>query len=144
MTKRLKHSKPANGEEAAMTNEDRDGSGLSARAGRERPHVDAERHGEMTGPTGRAPTTDRIGDPDRSSVASGAAQGAGAGILAGTAIAGPIGMPFGAMAGAAVGALAEAVDEEGGSNGYRPLSAPASRGTGPVDPAIDFVDNDRD
>ena len=117
---------------------------LSARAGRERPpHGDAELHGEMTGPTGRAPATERAGDPDRSSVGSGAAQGAGAGMLAGTAIAGPIGMPIGAAAGAAVGALAEAVDEEGGTNGYRALSAPGSRGTGPVDPAIDFVDNDR-
>jgi hypothetical protein len=127
-----------------MTNEDRRGSDLPARAGRERaPRGVAELHGEMTGPTGRALSTEHTGDPDRSSVASGAAQGAGAGIMAGTAIAGPIGMPFGAIAGAAVGALAEAVDEEGGSNGYRPLSAPGSRGTGPVDPATDFVDNDR-
>jgi hypothetical protein len=127
-----------------MTNEERGGSDLPARAGRERrPHGDAELHGEMTGPTGRAPATERVGDPDRSSVASGAAQGAGAGIMAGTAIAGPIGMPIGAIAGAAVGAAAEAVDEEGGSNGYQPLSAPGSRGTGLVDPATDFVDNDR-
>jgi hypothetical protein len=127
-----------------MTNEDRDGSDLPARAGRERPpHADAELHGEMTGPTGRAPSTERTGDPYRSSAASGAAQGAGAGIMAGTAIAGPVGMPFGAIAGAAFGALAEAVDDEGGTNDYRPLSAPGSRGTGPVDPATDFVDNDR-
>jgi hypothetical protein len=127
-----------------MANEDGRGSDLVWRAGRERPpHGDPELHGEMTGPTGRAPATERVGDPDRSSVASGAAQGAGAGIMAGTAIAGPIGMPFGAIAGAAVGAAAEAVDEEGGSNGYRPLSAPGSRGTGLVDPASDFVDNDR-
>jgi hypothetical protein len=97
---------------------------------------------EMSGPTGHAPTTERTGDPDRSSVSSGAAQGAGAGVLVGTAIAGPVGMPFGAIAGAAVGVVAEIVDEEGGTNGYRPLSAPGSRGTGPVDPAFDFVDND--
>jgi hypothetical protein len=98
---------------------------------------------EMPGPTGRAPTTERTGDPDRSSLESGAAQGAGAGIIAGTAIAGPLGMPFGAIAGGALGTLAEAVDDEGGTNGYGPLSAPGSRGTGPVDPAYDFVDNDR-
>jgi hypothetical protein len=97
----------------------------------------------MTGPTGRAPSTERTGDPDRSSVASGAAQGAGAGIIAGTVVAGPIGMPFGAIAGAAVGAVAEVVDEEGGTNWNRPLSEPGSRGTGPVDPAYDFVDNTR-
>jgi hypothetical protein len=74
---------------------------------------------------------------------AGAAQGVGTGIIAGTAIAGPIRTPFGAIAGAAVGAMAEVVDEEGGTNGYRPLSEPGSRGTGPVDPAYDFVDNTR-
>jgi hypothetical protein len=129
-----------------MTNERAAGAGsdLVRRAGRERPpHRDPELHGEMTGPTGRAPATERKGDPDRSSVASGTAQGAGAGLLAGTAIAGPIGMPIGAAIGAAVGAAAEVVDEEGGTNGARALSKPGSRGTGLVDPAIDFVDNER-
>jgi hypothetical protein len=77
---------------------------------------------EMSGPSRRALTTERTGDPDRSRVASGATQGAGAGMLV---------------------TLAEVVDEEGGTNGYAPLSQPASRGTGPVDPAYDFVDNDR-
>ena len=66
---------------------------------------------EKTGPTGRAITTERPGDPDRSSVAS--------------------------------RALVDVLDEEGGRNGPRSLSAPASRGTGPVDPAYDFVDNER-
>jgi hypothetical protein len=98
---------------------------------------------KMSGPTGRAATTERTGDPDRTSIASGAAKGAGAGIIAGTALAGPVGMPFGAIVGAAVGAAAEVTDEEGGRNDNRPLSAPASRGTGPVDPAYDFVDNER-
>ena len=127
-----------------MTNERRPGADLVARAGRERPpHTDPELHGEMTGPTGRAPATERVGDPERSSVASGAARGAGAGIIAGTAIAGPLGMPVGAVAGAALGAVAEAVDEEGGTNESRPLTEPGSRGTGPVDPAYDFVDNER-
>lgn len=125
-------------------NERSAGFDLPARAGRERrPHRDAELHHEMTGPTGRASATERTGDPDRSSVASGAAQGAGAGLIAGTAVAGPIGMPIGAIAGAAIGAAAEAVDEEGGTNASKPLSAPGSEGTGPVDPAIDFVDNSR-
>jgi hypothetical protein len=127
-----------------MTNQRRTEPDLVARAARgRRAHGDHELDAEMAGPTGRAPSTERAGDPDRSSVASGAAQGAGAGVIAGTAIAGPIGMPIGAVVGAALGAAAEAVDEEGGANGYRPLSAPGSRGTGPVDPAYDFVDNTR-
>jgi hypothetical protein len=71
---------------------------------------------ELTGPTGLARTTEARGDPDRSSVA---------------------------IARAPVGTLAEVVDEEGGTNGPRTLSVPGSRGTGPVDPAYDFVDNER-
>lgn len=128
-----------------MTNQRRTGPELVGRTGRQaRRHADGpEVRDEMSGPTGRAPSTEGMGDPDRSSVASGAAQGAGAGLIAGTAIAGPLGMPFGAIAGAALGAAAEVVDEEGGTNGGRPLSAPGSRGTGPVDPAYDFVDNNR-
>ena len=60
-------------------------------------------------------------------------------MLVGTAVAGPIGMPIGAAIGAAVGGIAEVVDEEGGTNEMRPLSSAGSAGTGPVDPAIDFV-----
>jgi hypothetical protein len=97
----------------------------------------------MAGPTGHARSTERRGDPDRSSVASGVEQGAGAGMLVGTAVAGPIGMPIGAVLGAAVGAMAEIVDEEGGTNENRPVSIPGSAGTGPVDPALDFVRPDR-
>jgi len=70
---------------------------------------------ELSGPAGSPTTTARTGDTDRSLVAS---------------------RP-------AIGTLAEVVDEEGGSNRNRSLSAPASRGTGPVDPAYDFVDNER-
>ena len=120
------------------------GSDLVQRAGRERPpHRDPELHREMTGPTGRGPSTERRGDPDRASVASGVQQGAGAGLLVGTAVAGPLGMPIGAALGAALGGVAEAVDEEGGTNENRPLTMAGSLGTGPVDPATDFVRPDR-
>jgi hypothetical protein len=98
----------------------------------------------MSGPTGRAPTTEVLGDPDRGRVASGAEEGASAGMLVGTAVAGPIGLPIGAVLGAAAGAMVDIVDEEGGTNESRPLSAPGSSGTGPVDPAIDFTRPDRD
>ncbi len=64
-------------------------------------------------------------------------------MLVGTAVAGPIGMPIGAAIGAAAGGIAEAVDEEGGTNEGGPLSIAGSAGTGPVDPAIDFVRRDR-
>jgi hypothetical protein len=127
-----------------MANERPDGYDLIQRAGHERPpREESAFHHEKEGPTGRAPGTESHGDPGRTSVADGAQQGAGAGILAGTAVAGPIGMPIGAAIGAVVGGVAEAADEEGGTNEGRALSAPASEGTGPVDPAIDFVRNDR-
>lgn len=71
---------------------------------------------EITGPTGRARAIEAKGDADRSSVS---------------------------IARAPIGTLAEVVDEEGGTNGPRTLSVPGSRGTGPVDPAQDFVDNTR-
>jgi hypothetical protein len=127
-----------------MANERRDGNHLIQRAGRERPpRQESEFHREKEGPTGRAPGTEGRGDPERSSVKSGVQQGAGAGIIAGTAVAGPIGMPIGAAIGAVVGGAAEIADEEGGVNGPSPLSAPGSDGTGLVDPALDFVRNDR-
>lgn len=120
------------------------GSGLVQRAGPERPpHRDPELQREMAGPTGRAPSTEGRGDPDRTSVVSGVQEGAGAGMLVGTAVAGPVGMPIGAVLGAAAGAVAEIVDDEGGTNENRPVSIPGSEGTGPVDPALDFVRPDR-
>ncbi|HEY0442968.1 MAG TPA: hypothetical protein VGC90_01990 [Candidatus Limnocylindrales bacterium] len=128
-----------------MANEDRGGSDLPARAGRERPpHRDDELHGEMTGPAGRAPATERKGDPDRTSVESAGHSGAGAGIIAGAAVAGPLGAVVGGAAGAAVGAGAESVDEEGGTNEPGPLKRAGSVGTGPVDPATDFVRDQND
>jgi hypothetical protein len=71
---------------------------------------------ELSGPTGTARAIEARGHPDRSSVA---------------------------ITPAPVGTLAEVVDEEGGTNGQRTLGVPGSRGTGPVDPAYDFVDNER-
>jgi hypothetical protein len=50
---------------------------------------------------------------------------------------------FSAVTGPAPVQVADIPDEEGGYNGDRPLSVPGSEGTGPVDPAIDFVRNDR-
>jgi hypothetical protein len=107
------------------------------------PRRDRELHPEMSGPTGRATSTEGLGDPDGGRVASGVEEGAGAGMLIGTAVAGPVGLPIGAVLGAAAGAMAEIVDEEAGTNESRPLSVPGSSGTGPVDPAIDFTRPDR-
>jgi hypothetical protein len=113
-----------------------EGSELPARAGRELPRDPAHAPNQaMAGPTGRQMTTESVGDPDRSSVASGAESGAGAGALAGTAVAGPFGLPIGAAAGAIVGAGAEAADVDKSTNEPQPLSEPGSEGTGPVDPA---------
>ncbi|HKG56722.1 MAG TPA: hypothetical protein VKA85_05710 [Candidatus Limnocylindrales bacterium] len=115
------------------------GSDLVERAGRERPpHRDDELHGEMTGPTGRAPATERKGDPDRAGVDSAAHTGAASGAIAGTAVAGPFGAIPGAVIGAAAGAGAEAVDEEGGTNEAGALKRSGSDGTGPIDPATGY------
>jgi hypothetical protein len=117
----------------------RPGSDLVERAGRERPpHRDDEMHGEMTGPTGRAPATERKGDPDREGIDSAAHSGAAGGGLVGAAVAGPFGMVAGAAVGAAAGAGAEAVDEEGGTNEGGALKGPGSVGTGPIDPATAY------
>ena len=113
-----------------------EGSDLPYRAGRELPpHAADETHTEMAGPVGREESTESVGDPDREAVESKAESGAGAGMLAGLAVAGPFGLPIGAAAGAAAGAGAEAADADGDTNEDRPMTEPASRGTGPVDPA---------
>src|SRR3712207_3455439 len=102
-----------------------EGAELPARGGRELRHDTAHQPNEaMSGPTGRQMTTESVGDPDRSSVSSGAESGAGAGALAGTAVAGPIGLPIGAAVGAVVGAGAEAADVDKSTNEPQPLSEP--------------------
>lgn len=81
------------------------------------------------GPTGPAPTTESLGDPEADDTRSGAEEGAAMGGLVGTAVAGPIGLAAGAVAGAAVGGAGEVADPQVNA-GYerRP------EGTGPVDP----------
>lgn len=95
--------------------------------------------GRMTGPTGRGASTEAAGDPDRSSIESGAAAGAGAGAIAGTAVGGPLGGVAGAVIGAAAGTVGEAADSDAETNDLRPLDRPAGGGTGLGDPATDFV-----
>lgn len=73
----------------------------------------------MAGPTGTERTTESVGDPDRTSMESGAETGAGAGMLAGAAVAGPIGLPIGAAIGAATGAAAEAADADASTDEER-------------------------
>jgi len=122
---------------------DREGSELPARAGRELPGGPAHLpDDEMAGPTGRQVTTEAVGDPDRSTVSSGAEAGAGAGVLAGAAIAGPIGLPIGAAVGAIAGAAAEAGDVDSSTNEDQPLSVSGSGGTGPIDPATAYGERD--
>jgi len=118
---------------------DRQGSELPSRAGRELARDPQHRPNEaMSGPTGRQMTTESVGDPDRSTVSSGAEAGAGAGALAGTAVAGPIGLAVGAAAGAAVGAAAEAGGVDKSTNEDQPATRDGSEGTGSVDPATDY------
>ena len=114
----------------------REGTELPARVARDH-GGDRAREGMpgMEGPTGRAMTTESVGDPDRASVASGAEAGAGAGAMAGAVVAGPVGLPIGAAAGAAAGATAETVDEDASTNEAQPMADPGSVGTGPTDPA---------
>jgi hypothetical protein len=85
--------------------------------------------GWQQGPTGRAPTTESVGDPDAGNLRSGAEEGAAMGGLVGTAVAGPIGLAVGGVAGAAAGAAGESVDPENGRGFAR-----RADGTGPVDP----------
>ncbi len=113
---------------------------LQARAGREHPaHRAPESHMEMEGPAGRQMSTELVGDPDRGSVASGGQSGAGAGVLAGAAVAGPIGLPIGAAIGAVAGAAGEAGDNDRDTNEDHSLPDAASAGTGPIDPATDYM-----
>lgn len=119
----------------------RENDDLAARGTKvRRPSTESAAHEEMEGPTGRERTTEMVGDPDRSTLESGAESGAGAGMLAGTAVAGPIGLPIGAAAGAAAGGAAEAADEDVATNEETgPLSEPGSEGTGIVDPVTDVT-----
>lgn len=120
----------------------REGADLPARAGRELPHDPRYQVNEqMAGPAGRQMTTESVGDPDRSSVASGAEAGAGAGALAGAAVAGPFGLPVGAAAGAVAGGAAEAADEDKSTNEERPGFDYGSEGTTLIDPATDYDDH---
>jgi hypothetical protein len=115
-----------------------EGSELASRTARDQGGDRARRDmPTMEGPTGRYWTTESVGDPDRSSVASGGEAGAGAGALAGAAVAGPIGLPFGAAAGAAVGAAAEAADEDTSRNEPEPGFSRGSEGTVLADPAFE-------
>ena len=81
------------------------------------------------GPTGRAPTTESVGDPEADAVDSGAEEGAAGGALLGTAVAGPIGTAVGGLIGGAVGAAGEAADDDE-DRGYERRD----EGTGPTDP----------
>ncbi len=81
------------------------------------------------GPTGPAPTTESVGDPEADNIQSGAEEGAAAGGLVGTAVAGPFGLAVGAVAGAVVGGAGEAVDPHDDAGYER-----RTEGTGPTDP----------
>ena len=81
------------------------------------------------GPTGPAPTTESVGDPEADEPRSGAEEGAAAGGLVGTAVAGPFGLAAGAAVGAIAGAAGEAADPDV-DRGYERRAA----GTGPTDP----------
>jgi hypothetical protein len=81
------------------------------------------------GPTGEAPTTETVGDPDSEDVESGAEGGAVTGALLGTAVAGPVGMVVGGAIGGAAGAAGEAADSDDDRGFER-----REEGTGPIDP----------
>jgi hypothetical protein len=81
------------------------------------------------GPTGPAPTTESVGDPEADNLRSGAEEGAAMGGLVGTAVAGPFGLVAGAVAGAVVGGTGEAADPHLDA-GYERRAV----GTGPTDP----------
>lgn len=81
------------------------------------------------GPTGPAPTTESVGDPEADDPRSGAEEGAAMGGLAGAAVAGPIGLAAGAAAGAIVGGVGEVADPNV-DGGYERRT----EGTVPTDP----------
>lgn len=62
------------------------------------------------GPTGPAPTTESVGDPEADNAKSAAEEGAAMGGLVGAAVAGPFGLAAGAVAGAVLGGAGEAAD----------------------------------
>ncbi|HEY7590102.1 MAG TPA: hypothetical protein VH723_03865 [Candidatus Limnocylindrales bacterium] len=92
----------------------------------------------MEGPTGASATTEAIGDPDDASEEAGVERGAGAGVLAGAAVAGPPGALVGGAAGALAGGVAEGADRDDDRNDES-RGGSGSAGTGPVDPATDYV-----
>jgi hypothetical protein len=81
------------------------------------------------GPTGPAPTTESVGDPEADNAKSAAEEGAAMGGLVGAAVAGPFGLAAGAVAGAVLGGAGEAADPHL-DVGYERRT----EGTGPVDP----------
>lgn len=86
------------------------------------------------GPTGHAPGTESLGDPEEDDLGTGAQAGAAGGALVGTAIGGPMGLAVGGLVGAAAGATGEAADDD------RPRTdtgGVTTEGTGPLDPALD-------
>jgi hypothetical protein len=87
------------------------------------------------GPTGPAPTTESVGDPEADNPQSGAEEGAAMGGLVGTALAGPVGFAVGAVTGAVVGGAGEAVDAD-----LETAYERATEGTGPVDPIYQGAD----
>jgi len=121
---------------------DRGVADLGARGGRELPSPGPGREPAMSGPSGRATTTESVGDPDRDSTTSGAQSGAGAGAILGTGIAGPIGGAVGAVIGAAAGTGAGTADRDAEANESGPLRDAGSEGTMPADPAMPLPEDD--
>ena len=89
----------------------------------------ASRQDWQEGPTGKAPTTESVGDPEADDLESGAEGGAASGALLGTAVGGPIGAIVGGVIGGAAGAAGEAADSDA-DRGYERRE----EGTGPIDP----------
>jgi hypothetical protein len=92
----------------------------------------------MPGPSGAAETTERVGDPDASSEASGAEAGAAAGAVVGVAAAGPVGAAVAVPVGAAIGAIGERLDDDTPEPPAKPIK-PGWSGTGPTDPIYDVA-----
>ena len=86
----------------------------------------------QSGPTGPAPTTESVGDPEEDNPQSAAEEGAAAGGALGAAVAGPFGLAAGAIAGAAVGTAGEVADGPQDAGFER-----RDQGTGPVDPIVE-------
>lgn len=89
------------------------------------------REGWQEGPSGTAPTTESVGDPEADDTGSGAEEGAAAGALVGAGVGGPVGLAAGAIVGGAAGAAGEAADPND-DRGYERRT----EGTAPTDPLV--------